>query len=317
MATLNPLEQKARSSFIKGFVVALLIGIIASGAFGMLYFQKSGEEQERISKQKDVVILKTQVTSGQTIDSSMVTVKKADADVIPNGAASSFMTLVSYFGTENGGDIDLEKNAIVAKTDLYPNTILTKDMLSLEENQTTNDIRTEQYNMIVLPSDLKNEETIDVRLRLPTGQDYIVLSKKKVNIPEMAGVPSATTIEVNVSEDEILTMSAAIVDAYRITGSKLYAIRYAEPGMQEKATTTYIPAAETLRLIQDDPNIVDRAKATLINYYNENNDKFRRGVANSLGEIDTETQNSNLQAGTTTEVTTQKSEREKYLEIVE
>ena len=27
MATLNPLEQKARSSFIKGFVIALLIGI--------------------------------------------------------------------------------------------------------------------------------------------------------------------------------------------------------------------------------------------------------------------------------------------------
>ena len=32
------------------------------------------------------------------------------------------------------------------------------------------------------------------------------------------------------SEDEILTMSGATVEAYQATGSKLYAVKYVEPG---------------------------------------------------------------------------------------
>ena len=59
MATMNPLEQKARSSFIKGFVIALLIGIIISGFLGYrIYFMNKAEE-ERVnafnSKNKDIL----------------------------------------------------------------------------------------------------------------------------------------------------------------------------------------------------------------------------------------------------------------------
>ena len=54
MATMNPLEQKARSSFIKGFVIALLIGIIISGFLGYrIYFIK--QEQKKKDQQKNTI----------------------------------------------------------------------------------------------------------------------------------------------------------------------------------------------------------------------------------------------------------------------
>lgn len=316
MATLNPLEQKARSSFIKGFVVALLLGIVGVGVLGMMYFQKIGEESERIKAQKEVIVLNQDVTSGQEIKESMITTVKVDGTVAPTGAPTSYVGLLAAFKS-GGDDSEGTKTTLIAKTNISSKSIITTNMVSLDTEQPTNDLRTEQYNMIVLPSDLNSDETVDIRLRLPSGQDYIVLSKKKITIPNISGETSSTTIQAKVTEDEILTMSAAIVDAYKIAGSKLYAIKYAEPGMQEKATATYIPAADTLRLISEDPNIVAEAKATLINYYNQNNDKFRAGVANALSTVDETTQQSAVQSGTTTETSAQKAEREKYLQAFE
>ena len=313
MATLNPLEQKARSSFIRGFIIALLVGLLAAGGMGYLYYQKISEEQERISKQKNVVVLKTNLKSGEKITSEMVQQIKADANVVPEGSVQSFDQLMQFFGGEEG-QIDPEKSSIIAKVDLPANSIIGTSVVSLETEPTTNDVRIEQYNMIVLPIDLKSKETVDIRLRLPSGQDYIVLSKKRIVIPDIDGEPLSGVIQMNVSESEILTINAAIVDAYKIKGSKLYAIKYAEPGMQEKASETYIPAADTLRLIVDDPNIIEKAKAELVNFYNNNNEKYRTSIANELSNVDSETQKSSVESKTSSEVSTQKSDREKFLQ---
>ncbi|MBR3134077.1 MAG: SAF domain-containing protein [Clostridia bacterium] len=324
MATLNPLEQKARSSFIKGFVIALFIGLLIAAGIGYLYYQAKVEEQERISRQKSVLVLTADLKSGEILTRDKVKVVNADGDTVPvNGAATSYDQLLGYFVNSKEGEesedpaATSKKNALITKTDLYKNTIIAKDMLALQTEQPSSDQRQEEYNMIVLPTNLESGDTVDIRLRLPSGQDYIVLAKKKVTVPTIADVPSSSTIQMKVTEDEILTMSAAIVDAYKIAGCKLYAIRYAEPGLQDKATATYIPAADTLRLIYEDPNIVEQAKATLINFYNQNNEKYRTGVANALSTVDAETQKSSLESGTASEASAQKSDREKYLQALE
>ena len=41
------------------------------------------------------------------------------------------------------------------------------------------DVRTQEYNMITLLSQLQTGDFVDIRLRLPSGQDYIVVSKKQ------------------------------------------------------------------------------------------------------------------------------------------
>lgn len=317
MATMNPLEQKARSSFIKGFILALLLGIIGTGAFGMLYFKQMGEEKKRVSAQKNVLVLTQKVNSGQEIKMEMTSTVKVDGNIYSSSMPTSFSELVSNFVSEQDGADAESKVKIIAKTDISEHTILTKESVTTEDRVTTKDLRKEQYNMIVLPSNLENDQTIDIRLRLPSGLDYIVLSKKKVTIPEASGESSATTIELDVTEDEILTMSAVIVDAYKITGSKLYAIKYTEPGLQEKADITYIPPKETLQLIAEDANIVQQAKNSLITYYNNYNEKYRVGVSTAISNIDPDTQKSAVETGTSTEISAQKTEREKYLQNLE
>ena len=54
-------------------------------------------------------------------------------------------------------------------------------------------------------------------------------------------------------------MSSAIVEAYGVQGAKIYATKYAEPGMQAAATPNYVPNQDVLAEIQRDPNIVETA----------------------------------------------------------
>ena len=102
-----------------------------------------------------------------------------------------------------------------------------------------------------------------------------------VEIPVIDGMESENVIWVNLSEDEILSMSCAIVEAYRINGSKLYATRYTDPGMQEAATPTYPLSAETVTLIQSDPNVTNNAQRSLRERYTEAMINIRNNNINS------------------------------------
>ena len=169
--------------------------------------------------------------------------------------------------------------------------------------------------MLVLPMDLATGDYIDIRLMLPTGQDYIVVSKKEVEIPIIGGVDSEDTIWVNLSEDEILHMSCAIYDAYRVNGAKLYATKYTEAGMQNASTPTYPINESTSRLLESDPNIVERVMEELRARYNNNNSATLRNdyinpVINSQGDQ----ANTNLQTNMEESITNSKNSRKEYLD---
>ncbi len=312
MATLNPLEKKARTSFIKGLVISGLIGLIIIVVLGLLLFKMNGEEKQRIAAQKDVVIINTDIKSGEEITSDMLTRVKANAEV----ATPTALTMAQF--NEMSTIVDESGNAyavkIIAKIDIPSKSMLTSDMVSTEEDVVTDDLREQEYNMIILPTNLETGDTIDVRLRMPSGEDYIVISKKKITISDLGGTQSTQTMIMNVTEDQILTMSAAIVDAYQIEGSKLYATKYTDPGLQAVATQTYVPSRETANLISMDPNIVQTARNALINRYNTSYNEYRSGVNNALNAVDQTTRETGIQAGTSSEVATQQTERQTYLE---
>ena len=111
--------------------------------------------------------------------------------------------------------------------------------------------------MLVLPSKLQVGDYIDIRLQMPTGETYIVVSKKYVEDT------NATTVWLKMSEEEILTLNNAIVEAYVMKGAKLYADVYMEGGLQEKAKVTYQPSANVVTLIENDKNIVTTAREAL------------------------------------------------------
>ena len=310
MATMNPLERKARNSFIKGLVVAGLIGLIGIIVLVIILVQMKGEEQARIDAQKNVYVLKTSVQSGTVITQDMFTTVKADANVAPTDAvtASSYSS-IAY--DEEGNELE-----VVAKIDIAANTIVTTNMITTSDNMNTDDVRKEEYNMISLPSDLETGDTVDVRLRMPDGTNYIVVSKKKVTVLDQGGIPSVNTISLDLSEGEILMMSNAIVEAYMMEGSRLYITRYVEPGMQAGAITTYVPSAEVQNLINNDPNVVAQAKQELITRFN-NYTNNRNNVTDELNTMDADERADAVATGTSSEISDAQDARQSYLDSMQ
>jgi len=209
--------------------------------------------------------------------------------------------------------IELNSVPLVAKVTMKKNTIITTELLSKSDNVVQADTRKQEYNMLVLPMDLASGDYIDIRFMLPSGQDYIVVSKKEVEVPNINGIDVSDTIWVNMTEDEILHMSCAIVEAYQINGSKLYATKYTEAGMQTAAITSYPINGSTAQLLLNNPNILERAKNEINARYSEighlRND-FINNVINSQGDQ----AQSNLEANMQESITNSKGSRKEYLD---
>ena len=205
--------------------------------------------------------------------------------------------------------IEILGTPLIAKIDMNAKTVVTTDMLALG-SLVTADVRKQEYNAVVLPIDLATGEYIDIRLQLPTGQDFIVVSKKTVEIPILNDMDSLNTIKLDLSEDEILAMSCAMVEAYRINGSKLYATKYVEAGMQDAAIPTYPINAETVALIQADPNVTAKAMENLRNRYNAalRNDYINKELQKEENSMENVTNKMNES------ITKTQEERQEYLE---
>jgi len=308
---INPMQRKANNSFLLGILITLLItGIII--AFLILQVSKlNKEKQESDAKKIYAYAIISEVKSGTEIKAEAV------QGVEVSLGYNSEVIYSSKTKNKEGKDVPDQTGALLptglkAKVDLHPGTIVTSDLI-YEEELVPDDVRTQEYNIVTLPSQLQTGEYIDIRLRLPDGQDYIVVSHKEVTIPTINGIDSINCIWVNLSEIEILSMSGAIVEAYKANGSKLYATRYVEPGMQQAATETYLPSDAVLALISKDPNAVQEAKNAL---FTRNNDSsYKSTVRNPINSaINNEDAVDTLLDGVKEEVQTLQEEREKYLE---
>ena len=214
-----------------------------------------------------------------------------------------------YAGANNTQrtEIEISQNAVAAKIDLYANTVITTAMLTRTDEVTTNDLRKEEYNVIALPVDLKPDEYIDVRLMLPNGQNYIVTSRKKVSIPVVDGQYLSDTIQMNLTEEEILLLSCAIIENYHIEVSKLYATRYTEAGNQTPATITYYPNRSVQTLLDNDPNMVRKA----INGIIQKRQTIRDAIDKSVSD---DGKSENISTKSETSITSTLEQRKNYLQ---
>lgn len=109
MATLNPLEQKARSSFIKGLVIGLLIAIVIGGLLGYQLNNVNKELKRVNSTIKEVYALNRYVKSGWILTEDMFTKVKtvtAPVDALTSWNAITTRTLQD----ENGRIIKICTN---------------------------------------------------------------------------------------------------------------------------------------------------------------------------------------------------------------
>ena len=296
MAT-NPMQRKARNSFLLGMLLMLIItgAIIAFLMLQLMNMRR--EEQELEASYVTVYTLNRDVDSGEEVSQADFAITQ----VINSTAPTDYLTPSDLPTSEDG--------AMIAKISMTTGTVLSREMLYIDEEVTGNDVRKQEYNMFVLPTDLVTGDYVDVRLLLPGGTDYIVVSKKQVEIPNIAGVDSTDTISIELSEDEILLLSNAIVDAFKVNGAKLYVNKYTEPGIQEAATPTYPVNYEVMQLIESNPNIVEEARTALYNRYNT---EQRNDVLNPA--TSTDDAESNLQNNMTESITDSLTTRQEYLE---
>ena len=293
MAT-NPMQRKARNSFLLGMLLMLIItgAVIAFLILQLINIKE--KEKEEAASYVTVYTLNKDVESGEEIDANTdLTI----TEVIKDNAPTDYLT-PSDLGTTN-----------IAKISMTKGTVVSKEMIYIDETVTGNDVRKQEFNMFILPTDLQTGDFIDVRLLMPGGTDYIVVSKKKVEIPVISGVDATGTISIELSEDEINMLSNAIVGASKVNGAKLYVNKYTEPGLQEASVPTYAVSQEVMQLINENPNIVEEARTALWDRYNatQRNDVINPAVTNEDAQDNLE---ENMEESITNSLTT----RQEYLE---
>ena len=227
----NPMQKMKRNSTLTGVIIGLMIGLILCVCLYMFLTKApkiSGVDKENAIS---VSVLNKPIKSGTKITSADVTPIVVNRNTAPLDAVS------------------LVDGEAIAKIDLSQGTVLGSSMLSKASQEIKADSRIQEYNMVTLPTQLSIDDFIDIRLQLPNGGDYIVVSKKQVVNCD------SSTIWLQMNEEEILTMSNAIVEYYIMAGSKLYATVYSNAGTQEAAIPTYCPNSEVVALISGNNNI--------------------------------------------------------------
>lgn len=95
MAT-NPMQRKARISFILGMLVMLLISSVIIGFLFMQLMQKNKKEEEEQAQNAKAYVLNQDVSSGQIITKDMLTLQTVNRTLVPSNATSDLSIIDNY-----------------------------------------------------------------------------------------------------------------------------------------------------------------------------------------------------------------------------
>lgn len=254
---MSKIRQRTKNLLYAGFVGALTMGLIAGG-IGAYFYVQHVKTEKRIRSEYE-----TKLTEAERLlndrNAARVTIVAANTDMKAGEKVQpQHISTVRIPVSEVPQDAIVNENDVLNKTlkiDLKKNSALLPSML-FDDGPTPRDLRYQEFQAIRLPSKLQKNDFVDVRIGFPTGQDYIVLAKKKV-IDVLDG-----TVWHQLNEKDILLMSSAMVDAY-LHGGQIYALRYVDPYMQAEAVVNYPANAQVLELMEQDPNVLEKAKTAL------------------------------------------------------
>ncbi len=221
-------------------LVAAAITIIMGKRSLDTYKDQIAAYEEEMSLNKKLVYVSTEkIKKGETISENNVTLQMV------------------YSGVEQDYFINEENLGMQAIVDIRENEPIMSNMVS--PIFFTDDLRDYEMTVAHLMTKQAENDVVDVRIMFPDGEDFVILSKKQVRDLSL----EASIFSAYLTEDEILRMSSAIVDAYTTSGSKIYTTKYIEPNVQVDAIPTYPVKPAIIDLINSDPNILDVAEETL------------------------------------------------------
>lgn len=235
--------RKSRKKLILKFVCVLVLIFLA--LFGMNRFysvridrlsgnlaQLTGRLNDYETSTKTVVCAAADIKAGERISAENLTVIEISEEAVPSDVCMSI------------------KDALgVSRISLSAGTYLTAGMIA--ESKPDDDIRELEIQGIQTFGNIEQGECVDIRILYPDGTDYVVMSKKTV----FGTNPEAEGLTMRISEEELLLMDSAMVDAYLFDGAVIYATAYIERELQSGAEVNYIPSVQAMDLIENDPNI--------------------------------------------------------------
>ncbi|NLZ82580.1 MAG: hypothetical protein GX915_02835 [Clostridiales bacterium] len=253
------IKRSTKQYLIVAFICITVIGSAAIFTSIILANQIKDEYEAKLKlaydemaiNQRDIYVATLDIMAGDRITSDNIVVKRVYA---------SQPTEIYFM---------LEKEGNIALVDIPKDTQITKTMTT--ENQVSSEIREVQYDVINISSNVYNNDTIDIRITYPNGESYIVLSKKHIR----GLLPETLDCLLWLDEEEILRMSAAIVDAGLYSGSTLTVTKYLEPSIQEGTIVNYVPSLSIITLMENNPNIVGLCSQKL-------NRELRKALENRL-----------------------------------
>ncbi len=314
MAT-NPMKRREHNAFLIGIVIGLILVLIVGFILYKLYSDTKkafdSYKAAQMAKEAVVVVAANDIKSGTKLTEEDFEIQTVivDMDTAENCFASIDEILFEDDKEDTNGTYELD---VIARVDMPKGSIIMKNLVEDEDKAISDDTRVQEYSSIVLPSQLTVGDIIDIRLTMPNGQDYVVLSKKEVLKTD------ATTVWFNVNEEEIQIMNSAMVEAWTITGTKFYAIKYVDAGMQKSATVTYQPTSEVANLIMSTPNVVEKAKDDLEGQWRSSNaSSYRENDINGLLRQYVEDRDGAVESGFSDEITTIKQHRSEFIDSLE
>lgn len=233
---------------------ALLTSIITIGQIREEYEHILKEAKKEIEEnRKKVYVALSNIRTGDIITSDNV----EEQIVYSSQSTESYIT-----------ESEIGKAAII---DIPKGSHLVKSMVAAKK--VSSKLREVEYDMINISSNIASNDYVDVRIFYPNGENYIVMSKKSIKGLQ----PGSPTCYMWVDEEELLRMSAAIVDAALYKGTSLFMTKYIESNIQEASIITYIPNLPVLSLLEHNPNIMESCSQLL-------NMRIRMALENQLAE---------------------------------
>ena len=215
-------------------IVAIIIYLSKDASRQKYEEEIAALKQELFGYERSVYVPITDIRAGDTVSLDNVVKTTTVADVNS-----------SYFFA----DSDLGKVALV---DLVAGVPVMKSMCT--STTLPAGLREFECNKLVMNSNLIANDYVDVKIVFPNAEDYTVLSKKPIkNVDQETG-----NCFFWLTEDEILLLTSAMLDAEQIQGTKIYTTKYIRPTLQEASAVDYPLNLFALDVMGYTPNSLDK-----------------------------------------------------------
>ena len=196
-------------------IVVLVIALLASCIGIFVFYSKSRDLQQEASK------------ATSQLNSNMQTVYVATRPIVKgetltaDGDNANVEQQPIYTGLESTSYMTEDQLGATLTVDLNTGEPVMSNMITTETLAA--DTRWYEVNSAEIMATQNEGDCVDVRIAFPDGDDFIVLPKKYISDLQK----SSCIFNTKLNEEEIVRFRSAIIDAYTISGCKIYTTKYA------------------------------------------------------------------------------------------